>query len=118
MTATITTVPPQTADLYALDPKEAMTAPETMRERWKFLGPGMIMSAAVIGSGELITTTTMGARVGFALLWLIVISTLVKVWVQMELATYTILNGVPAMQAYARVPFRIGQASWINVLWF
>ncbi|GAA2179031.1 Nramp family divalent metal transporter [Brooklawnia cerclae] len=116
-----TTVSPvstqQPTDLYALDPAEAKTAPVTMKERWRFLGPGMIMSAAVIGSGELITTTTMGARVGFALLWLIVVSTLVKVWVQMELATYTILNGVPAMQAYARVPFRIGKASWINVLW-
>lgn len=120
MTATTTVSPAeatQTSDLYALDPKAAMAAPQNMKERWKFLGPGMIMSAAVIGSGELITTTTMGARVGFALLWLIVLSTLVKVWVQMELATYTILNGIPAMQAYARVPFRVGKASWINVLW-
>lgn len=105
-------------DLYALDPADAQTAPATLRERLRFLGPGMIMSAAVIGSGELITTTTMGARVGFALLWLIVISTLVKVWVQMELATYTILKGEPAMEAYARVPFQIGRGSWINLLWF
>ncbi len=105
-------------DLYALDPKDARLAPTTLRERWKFLGPGMIMSAAVIGSGELITTTTLGSQVGFALLWLIVVSTLVKVWIQMELATYTILNGEPAMQAYARVPFKVGKASWINVLWF
>lgn len=99
-------------------PKHAQAAPEALKERFRYLGPGMIMSAAVIGSGELITTTTMGARVGFALLWLIVLSTLVKVWVQMELATYTILNGIPAMQAYSRVPFKIGKASWINVLWF
>lgn len=110
--------PAPVTDLYALDPKDAMLAPTSMKERWKFLGPGMIMSAAVIGSGELITTTTMGARVGFALLWLILVSTLVKVWVQMELATYTILRGEPAMQAYARVPFKVGKASWINVLWF
>ncbi|MFT3876855.1 MAG: Nramp family divalent metal transporter [Propioniciclava sp.] len=114
--AAATSAPP--ADLYALDPAEAMNAPATMKERWRYLGPGMIMSAAVVGSGELITTTTMGATVGFALLWLIVISTTVKVWVQMELASYTIIKGIPAMQAYARVPFKIGKASWINVLWF
>lgn len=105
-------------DRYALDPKDVLEPPTTTRGRLRYLGPGMITSAAVVGSGELITTTSLGAQAGFALLWLIVISTLVKIWIQMELATYTILKGEPALEAYSRVPPRFKGVGWINVLWF
>lgn len=117
MTTHATSTTPEVADPYALDPADIQAPPTTMRERFRHLGPAMIMSAAVVGSGELITTTTMGARVGFALLWLIVVSTGVKVWVQMELATWSILAGKPALEGYAKVPPRFGRAGWINILW-
>lgn len=39
----------------------------------------MITSAAVVGSGELLTATTLDAQVGFMLLWLVLISTFLKV---------------------------------------
>ncbi|WP_051486997.1 Nramp family divalent metal transporter [Brachybacterium phenoliresistens] len=107
----------EVADPYALRPELARAAPRTLVQRLRFLGPGMLMSAAVVGSGELITTTTMGASVGFALLWLIILSTGAKVFIQAELAKHTILSGRPALQAFADVPPRIGRASWINVLW-
>ena len=35
----------------------------------KYLGPGLILSAAIVGSGELIATTALGAKAGFAVLW-------------------------------------------------
>lgn len=76
-----------------------------------------MLSAAVVGSGELITTTSLGAKAGFALLWLVIISTAVKVWVQMELARWTILNGRPALDGFRDVGPRIGRLSWINWLW-
>jgi hypothetical protein len=47
----------------------------------------------------------------------VIISTLVKVWVQMELATWTILTGKTALAGYAQVPPRFGRVGWINVLW-
>ena len=75
-------------DPYALDPQDVMDPPTTLRGRAKFLGPGMITSAAVVGSGELLTATTLGAQVGFVLLWLVLVSTFLKVWVQMELARW------------------------------
>lgn len=117
MTTSQTVAPAPVTDPYALDPADAQDPPVTLRDRFRYLGPAMIMSAAVVGSGELITTTTMGARVGFALLWLIVVSTAVKVWVQMELATWAILSGKPALAGYAKVPPRFGRAGWINALW-
>lgn len=107
----------EVADPYALRPELARSAPRTLLQRVRFLGPGMLMSAAVVGSGELITTTTMGAKVGFALLWLIILSTAAKLFIQAELATHTILTGRPALQAFADVPPRIGRAGWITLLW-
>src|SRR5690625_610688 len=104
-------------DPYELRSDLAQPAPKTLFARFRFLGPGMLMSAAVVGSGELITTTTMGAKVGFALMWLIVVSTAAKVFIQMELAKIAIVTGEPALKAYGRVPLRFGKASWINVLW-
>ncbi|MDQ3333420.1 MAG: divalent metal cation transporter, partial [Planctomycetota bacterium] len=45
------------------------------------LGPGLIIAGAIVGSGELIATTKTGAQAGIALLWLIVVGCLVKVFV-------------------------------------
>jgi Mn2+/Fe2+ NRAMP family transporter len=109
--------PTATTDPYALDPADARTPPTTVRGRLRYLGPGLILSAAVVGSGELITTTALGAKAGFVLLWLVIASTGIKVWVQMELARWAILTGKPALEGFAQVPPRIGRLSWINVLW-
>jgi Mn2+/Fe2+ NRAMP family transporter len=109
--------PSAQTDPYALRTEDARPAPETFRGRLRQLGPGLVLSAAVVGSGELITTTSLGAKAGFALLWLVIVSTMVKVWVQMELARWTILNGRPALDGFRDVGPRIGRLSWINWLW-
>ena len=77
----------------------------------------MILSASIVGSGELIATTTLGAQAGFALLWLVIASTFVKVAVQVELARWTISTGQPALTGYNKVPPQIGGIGWINILW-
>ncbi|QFU88596.1 Nramp family divalent metal transporter [Amycolatopsis sp. YIM 10] len=104
-------------DLYALSADDVREPPATLRGRLRYLGPGMILSAAVVGSGELILTTSLGARAGFALLWLIIVATSVKVWVQMELGRLTVLSGRPALEAFSDVPPRTRRGSWINYLW-
>ncbi|MFC9428409.1 Nramp family divalent metal transporter [Streptomyces sp. NPDC056987] len=111
-------------DPYALHPSDALDPPTGFRGTVRRLGPGMVLSAAVVGSGELITTTALGAKAGFVLLWLVVISALVKVWVQIELARWTILTGRTALSGYAQVGPRFGGrgrpgagVGWINVLW-
>ena len=42
--------------------------PDTFFGTVKELGPGLIISANIVGSGELIVTTKLGADVGFTLL--------------------------------------------------
>ncbi|MEU1903718.1 Nramp family divalent metal transporter [Streptomyces hygroscopicus] len=104
-------------DPYALRTSDIKEPPRDLRGTVRRLGPGMILSAAVVGSGELITTTSLGAKAGFVLLWLVIASALVKVWVQMELARWTILTGKTALAGYGQVPPKVGRVGWINVLW-
>lgn len=64
------------------------------------MGPGLILSASVVGSGELIATTALGARAGYALLWIIVFGCLVKVAVQLEYGRIAIARGLTTVAAW------------------
>jgi Mn2+/Fe2+ NRAMP family transporter len=105
------------ADPYTLTPEGIKDPPVGWRASLRYLGPGLILSASIVGSGELIVTTTLGAQAGFALLWLVIFSTFVKVAVQVELARWTIATGEPALTGYNKVPPKIGRLGWVNVLW-
>ncbi|MGH3355397.1 MAG: Nramp family divalent metal transporter [Nocardioidaceae bacterium] len=113
----MTATPIPTADPYTLTADGIKEPPEGWRASARYLGPGLILSASIVGSGELIATTTLGAQAGFVLLWLVIFSTLVKVAVQVELARWTIATGEPALTGYNRVPPRLGRIGWVNVLW-
>lgn len=104
-------------DPYALDPSGVKEPPTGWRASSKFFGPGLIISASVVGAGELITATALGAQAGFLLLWLVFFSTIVKVAVQMEMARYSIVTGEGGMEGYNRVPPRLGRVSWVFVMW-
>ncbi|MFC0674393.1 Nramp family divalent metal transporter [Brachybacterium hainanense] len=104
-------------DAYTLDARTIKEPPRGWRQSLKYFGPGLIMSASIVGSGELIATTAAGAEVGFALLWLVIISTFVKVSVQIELAKWSITTGQAGMTGFNRVPPRIGRTGWITWVW-
>lgn len=104
------------SDPYIRTKDKIQEPPKTVKESLKFLGPGMVTSAAVVGSGELITTTALGANVGFVLLWVILLSTLVKVGVQIELARWSISTGLPSVTGYNHVPPHLGKRGWMSWL--
>ncbi|TDD07184.1 divalent metal cation transporter [Saccharopolyspora terrae] len=105
------------ADPYLLTADGIKEPPTGWAGSLRYLGPGLIVSASIVGSGELIATTALGAKVGFVLLWMVILSTAVKVAVQAELARWTILTGKPALTGFNEVPPKIGKLGWINVLW-
>lgn len=82
------------------------------------LGPGLVVAASIVGSGELIATTKTGAQAGISLLWLIMIGCLIKVFVQIELGRYSICHGETTLSALNRVPGKFGKANWIVWFWF
>ena len=100
-------------DPYLPSEKTILEAPTTLKGRFKHLGPSLVLSAAIVGSGELIATTALGAKAGFALFWIIFIGCLIKVAVQLEFGKHTILTGETAMQAFNKLPGpKFGKARW------
>ncbi len=82
------------------------------------IGPGIILAGSIIGTGELLLTTGLGAEHGFRFLWVILFSCVIKVFVQVELGRYTISSGLPTLTALDRMPgFRLG-ANWLVWWWF
>ena len=84
------------------------------------LGPGLIIAAAIVGSGELIATTITGAKAGLSLLWLIILGCVIKVFAQIEIGRFTLGHGIPTLSALNSVPGpRVaGRGNWLVWYWF
>jgi Mn2+/Fe2+ NRAMP family transporter len=92
-------------------------APADWRGVARQLGPGLILSAIIVGSGELIVTPKLGAGVGFSMLWFIVVGCLLKVFVQIELGRHAIARGLTTLEAMDTVPGPRLVVSWLLWLW-
>jgi len=91
--------------------------PTAWRDILRQLGPGLIIAAVIVGSGELIVTPSLGAKVGFTLLWFIILGCLLKVFVQVELGRYAISHGKSTLEALNTLPGPRMVVSWILWLW-
>ena len=104
-------------DPYALPASEIQEPPVSLWSALKKIGPGIILAGTIVGSGELLLTTSLGAQHGFMLLWLILFSCVIKVFVQTELGRYAISSGKPTLGAINELPgLRIG-AHWLTWWW-
>lgn len=81
------------------------------------LGPGLIITAVIVGSGELIVTPKLGASAGFQLLWFIVLGCLLKVFVQIELGRHAVAHGRTTLAALDGLPGPRLRVSWVLWLW-
>ena len=100
---------------------EPMDAPKDWRGILQHLGPGLIITACIVGSGELIATPVAGAKNGFGLLWFIVIGCIVKVFVQVELGRAAVIQGKTTLELLDSVPgprFIVSWVVWCFVLMF
>ena len=104
-------------DPYALDPQDVLEPPTRLGDILKRIGPGIVLSASIVGSGELIATTTLGAKVGYTVMWLIIFSCLIKAVVQSFLGRYTIAVGETGLEAFNRIPGKIGRVNWVIWAW-
>ncbi len=102
-------------DPYQLDQSHVLEPPTTFGKILRKTGPGIVLAASIVGSGELILTTTLGAKVGYMLMWLIILSCLIKAVVQSFLGRYTIAMAETGLDAVNRIPgprFRVGWVVW------
>lgn len=94
-----------------------LTPPTSFWKKLRFLGPSLILTGSIVGSGELIITTTLGAQMGFVALWLIILSCALKVIIQEEIGRYAIVSGETALEAANRVPGPRWKVSWVVWGW-
>ena len=109
----------QASDPYALRPEHIRKPPADRWSTIRQLGPGLLLTGSIVGSGELIATTRLGAEVGFVVLWLILLSCAVKVPVQSELGRHAIATGQTTFVAFDKVPgprFRVTWLVWGSLL--
>jgi Mn2+/Fe2+ NRAMP family transporter len=67
----------------------------------KLAGPGLIVAAAGIGSGDVVSATVGGARYGVALLWAIAIGAFFKFVLNEGIARWQLATGLTALEGWA-----------------
>jgi Mn2+/Fe2+ NRAMP family transporter len=88
------------------------------RIRWRLLGPGIIVAATGVGSGDLVATLIAGERFGYQLLWAVIAGCIVKAILaegtgRWHLATgRTIFEGWASLGAWARAYFGVYIVIW------
>ncbi len=90
--------------------------PNTAAGILRRLGPGLIIAASIVGSGELIMTTKTGAEAGYWLLWLVIIGCVIKVFVQIEFGRFTLTQGKTSLEGMNEVPGPRLRVNWL--LWY
>lgn len=101
------------ADNYTISKESFKQPPATLTGRLRFLGPGFILSASIVGSGELIATTILGAKAGFVMFWIILLSCFVKVAIQLQFGRQAITTGETVMHSFNKLPgLRINKTHW------
>ena len=109
---------PAEFDPYALTDDAVADPPQRLLPAMRKIGPGIILAGSIIGSGELLLTTALGAEYGFVFLWLILFSCVIKVFVQIELGRYALSSAKPTLAALDALPGpRLG-AHWLVWWWF
>jgi len=105
------------SDPYVLSSDAIEPPPASIGAALRRIGPGMVLAASIVGSGELIATTTLGAQVGFLALWIILVSCAIKPVVQAELGRYTIASGRTGLEGFNAVPGPRAGVSWLVWAW-
>lgn len=104
-------------DLYALEPEDIAEPPRTFWAILRRIGPGMILAASIVGSGELIATTTLGAEVGYVCLWVILLSCFIKPAIQAEIGRYSVSTGETGLAGFNHVPGPKLGVNWVVWGW-
>jgi Mn2+/Fe2+ NRAMP family transporter len=110
-------MPTEAYDPYAMHDDDVQAPPRSLWAALKRIGPGIILAGSIVGSGELLLTTSLGADYGFAFLWLILFSCVVKVFVQIELGRYAISSGKPTLAALDELPGPRWRVHWLVWWW-
>ncbi len=95
------------------------SAPNSLIERLKYIGPSAIVTGSVVGSGSIVMTPLLGAAAGFTLLWWLLLSIWTKPIIQAEISRYIVVTKKTFLEAFAEIPgpkTNINGKTWL--FWF
>lgn len=84
--------------------KYPIGTPKSFKETLRYLGPGVLVAGTVVGSGELILTSSFGAATGFGLLWFLLLACWSKSVVQASLAKLCVLRNTTFLNVFNDIP--------------
>ncbi len=99
--------PAPRSDPYTVREGGAVEPPTNWLSRLRHLGPSVVISGSIVGSGEIILTSRLGALAGFGLLWWVLLSCWIKSLIQAELGRYILVSGDTYVRAMNRLPGKI-----------
>lgn len=70
---------------------------------WRIVGPGVILVAGAVGSGEFVLWPLISSQVGLTVLWAAIVGILLQYFLNTEVARYTISTGETAITGFARI---------------
>ena len=85
-----------------LGPVPIKDLPEPLPLR-KVLGPGVILLATALGSGEYVLWPFITAHIGLAILWAAIVAIAIQFFINMEVERYTLATGETAITGFTRL---------------
>src|SRR5262245_19027393 len=111
-------MPTESYDPYVLHDGDLRDPPQSLWSALAQIGPGIILAGSIVGSGELMLTTSLDATYGFTFPWIVLFSRSVKLFVQIELGRYAISSGKPTLSALDELPGPRWRVHWLVWWWF
>jgi len=87
-------IPPSTDSSPA---PEALALPNS---RWKAIGPGIVAAATGVGAGDLVATLAAGSKLGYTLLWAVLLGVLVKIALGEAVGRYHLATGSTLLRGW------------------
>ncbi len=99
-----------------IETTEYKDPPKSFWGRFRYIGPSLILTATLVGSGELVITTLLGAELGFVALWIIIGTCVLKVALQETLGRFVVSAGETSLTTFDKLPgprLVVGWAVWV-----
>ena len=77
--------------------------PPRTKSFWQMAGPGAVLVGLSIGAGEIIIWPTTIAKHGAGMAWAAVVGVFMQIWINFEVARWTVATGETVYTGYARV---------------
>ena len=86
-----------------LDDLKTSDLPEKTLPFWKIAGPGAILVGLSIGAGEIVIWPRIAAEYGGSMVWAAMVGIFIQLWVNFEVARWTIATGETVYTGFSRV---------------